>query len=386
MCAIPIYYENDSHQTEFRNFDEAMMPATVLYHPSGIYNDHRRKWQGIPGIECTQKGRLYVGFYSGMETESPGNYVLLVYSDDHGNSFSAPYLAIIPPTMNTRCFDECLWIDPFGILHVYWAQSYSFMDGRIGVWEITCDNPDSETPVFSAPRRLANGIMMNKPIVLSTGEWLLTCGIYRGVGLNREPGGTVPDHVLSIPEEVFSNVYISKDNGKTFNLAGHTDYADRCIDEHMCIERNDGSIWMLIRGRHGIGQAISYDKGYTWTEAEDSGIGGPCSRFCIRRLKSGKMILINHHDFNWRNNLKAMISDDEGKTWKGFLLLDERNDVSYPDITEDTHGNIYITYDYNRFSDREILIAKVTENDILAGELVTEGSYLKRLANKATGE
>ena len=167
MAKYPVYKESDLHQTEYRNFDEALMPATVLYHPSGVYNDCRRQWQGIPGIERTKNGRIYVGFYSGMTTEAPGNYVLLVYSDDDGESFSAPYLAILPPTMNVRCFDECLWIDPNGALHLYWAQSYGFMDGRIGVWESVCADPDAENPRFSAPRRLANGIMMNKPTVMN---------------------------------------------------------------------------------------------------------------------------------------------------------------------------------------------------------------------------
>ena len=98
------------------------------------------------------------------------------------------------------------------------------------------------------------------------------------------------------------------------------------------------------------------------------------------------MLLVNHHDFVGRNNLKAMVSDDEGATWKGFLLLDERTPVTYPDMTEDDEGNIYVTYDFGRFDEREILMAKITEADILAGEIVSPTSYLKRVVNRATGE
>ena len=86
---------------------------------------------------------------------------------------------------------------------------------------------------------------------------------------------------------------------------------------------------------------------------------------------------------NNRRNLKAMLSDDDGKTWKGFLLLDEREEVSYPDVTWDAEGNLYIVYDRGRYTDREILLARVTEADILAGALVTDGSYLKKVINKA---
>ena len=66
-------------------------------------------------------------------------------------------------------------------------------------------------------------------------------------------------------------------------------------------------------------------------------------------------------------------------------MIDERELVTYPDAVEGDDGFIYITYDRGRFTDSEILLARVTEKDILAGEIITEGSYLKRLVNKATG-
>lgn len=76
-----------------------------------------------------------------------------------------------------------------------------------------------------------------------------------------------------------------------------------------------------------------------------------------------------------------MLSEDEGKTWKYKLLLDERNDVSYPDAVEAEDGYIYITYDRERgdFQNsltqvyekaREILMAKITEQDIINGTVI----------------
>lgn len=358
------------------NFNESLWPASLVVSPGEAYGDTERKWQGIPAVERTDSGRIFIAFYSGGVTEQPGNYVLVIRSDDGGKTFSEPVLAVVPPTPRTRCFDQCLWIDPFGKLHLFWAQSYNFLDGRLGVWESVCEDTDADNLRFSPPRRIANGIMMNKPIVLSTGEWLLTCGIYEGF---------CPRDCVDIPEERFSNVYVSKDNGRTFSLAGHTDYADRFIDEHMIIEQKDGSVRMLIRGRHGIGQAFSYDKGYTWTPAVDSGLGGPCSRFCIRRLKSGRILLINHHGFTGRNNLKAMLSDDDGITWKGFMPIDVRDGVSYPDMTEDADGHIYAVHDFERYGAREILFSRFTEEDVLAGKPVNPSSFLRRVASKAYG-
>ena len=79
-------------------------------------------------------------------------------------------------------------------------------------------------------------------------------------------------------------------------------------------------------------------------------------------------------------------STDDGKTWRGYLTLDERSGVSYPDITEDMDGNIYIIYDYNRYTNKEILLAVVKESDILVGEIINDDSYVKQVINKALGD
>lgn len=41
------------------------------------YGTTKRLWQGIPGIEVTKKGRIFLCFYSGGTREEIGNYVLL---------------------------------------------------------------------------------------------------------------------------------------------------------------------------------------------------------------------------------------------------------------------------------------------------------------------
>lgn len=64
-------------------------------------------------------------------------------------------------------------------------------------------------------------------------------------------------------------------------------------------------------------------------------------------------------------------------------MLDSREEVSYPDAAWDAEGHIYIVYDRGRYTDREILMARVTEADILAGRCVTAGSYLGKVINKA---
>ena len=86
-----------------------------------------------------------------------------------------------------------------------------------------------------------------------------------------------------------------------------------------------------------------------------------------------------------RSHLTAYLSDDDGATWKGGLLLDDRLVVSYPDGDQGADGTLYIIYDHNRESDREILLARFTEEDVLARQLISAQARLRLLVNRAIG-
>lgn len=367
--------------------DDALRPAVFHYHPvkddpASRFANENRRFQGIPAIERTAGGWFYAAFYGGMNGEESGNFVVVLRSREPRADFGQPWLVVEAPTPECRTFDPCLWTDPDGRLWLFYAQSYTYIDGRLGVWAAVCDAPDAEQPRFSQPRRIANGVMMNKPTVLSTGEWLLCCSIWCD---------ELSD-LNDLLEERFSNVYCSDDQGESFTLIGHTDYPDRSTDEPMIVEKKNGQLWMLIRGKHGIGQGFSDDRGHTWHDIGFSGLENPCSRFHIRRLPSGRLLLVNHKNFHGqsaekvvvgsgRNNLTAMLSDDDGQTWTEGLLLDERSEVSYPDVSVDSDGRLWIIYDRERFKAREIMLASVTEEDILAQKLVSRDSFLKQVIN-----
>lgn len=372
--------------------DPALLAPTVNTTPGPEYADTARLWQGIPGIERTRGGRLWATWYSGGTTEGPYNYVVLVTSDDDGKSWSGPQLVIDPPGF-VRAFDPCLWTDPSGRLWLFWAQALGHWDGRAGVFAITCSNPDADSPVWTEPRRLCNGIMMNKPLVLTTGEWLLPVAIWRwGSGLAKTNTdlklGLTPEQVKAgshdMGTERGSNVVVSEDQGKTFRLLGQAHDPRSNCDEHMIAERKDGSLWMLIRTDYGIGESTSTDRGKTWTPGQPSGIPHPVTRFFLRRLASGRLLMVRHGEQagTHRSHLQAYLSDDDGKTWVGGLLLDARGGVSYPDGTQGPDGTIYLIYDYSRGGDREILLATFKEEDILAGKPVTNAVRLRNLVNR----
>ena len=72
-------------------------------------------------------------------------------------------------------------------------------------------------------------------------------------------------------------------------------------------------------------------------------------------------------------------------SWQGGLVLDERPGISYPDGFQAPDGTITISYDRNRSTDGEILMARFTEEDVLAKEFRGPMSKAKMLISKPMG-
>jgi hypothetical protein len=263
---------------------------------------------------------------------------------------------MILPRDGVRAMSASIWIDPEGRMWVFWGQSLGQQDGRYGIWAIVTDDPDTENPTWSKPRRLGDGIMLNKPTVLSNGNWLFTSSVWKA------------DNSIK--------VYASTDRGKTFHLRGTANIPDpemRGPDEPMVVERKDGSLWMMVRVR-GMGETVSHDGGKTWTPVKRLPIPHPTARFFLRRLNSGALLLVKHGPLDERTRrekLMAFVSDDDGKTWQGGLVIDEREKVTYPDGVQAKDGTIYIIYDYNRTPEGVVLMATFAEDDVRAAKPVT---------------
>ncbi|MDR3401189.1 MAG: sialidase family protein [Chthoniobacter sp.] len=348
--------------------DAVATPPVPNLAPGPEYADNVRMFQGIPGIERAANGRLWACWYGGGITEDKFNYIMLVTSVDDGKTWSSLKLVLDPDRDGpVRAFDPCLWRDPSGKLWLFWAQRAE--NAMPQLFAMSTDDPDSADPKWSQPARIADGIMMNKPTVSSDGSWLLPTALWKREGSSR--------------------VVRSADHGATWELIGSAtipEAKDRNCDENMIVQRKDGSLWMLVRTGYGIGESTSTDGGKTWSEVKPSGIPHAVSRFFVRRLASGKLLLVRHNSPNTksRSHLTAYLSDDDGKTWMGGLLLDERFAVSYPDGVQDKDGVIRVIYDFERSKAKQILMAAFTESDVAAGK-PSDTTRLRVPINQATG-
>jgi hypothetical protein len=314
---------------------------------------------------------------------------------------------VVDPPGHVAAFVPILWRDPSDRLWLFWNQGFgAWWDGRGGAWASLATETASSGASWTAPRRLADGWPGGKPTVLRSGDWLLPVfALHASSQLAEENEyyrlGLTPCVVSTLSHDLGSlkgaNVYRSTDSGESWLLLGQ---AKRDITsgnngvpnllEHLLVERQDGTLWMLIRTPPGIGESTSSDGGVTWTPVKDSGIRHPLSRFLIRRLRSGRLIMVRHDppsvtypdacedcgEWN-RSHLTAFISSDEGRSWLGGLLLDERETVSYPDATEAEDGRIFVVYDRNRYTDSAIQMAVFEEGDVMAGSCLSESCQLR---------
>jgi hypothetical protein len=412
--------------------DAALQPATINFNPDDAhYGPDKRTMQGIAAIARAPGGRLWATWSGGPAEEGPDNYTMLSTSADDGRTWSGVRAVIDCPGL-ARAGGPNIWVDPQGKLWWFYTQSAFWWDGLAGVWAVTTDEPDKDHPRWSKPRRLFDGKMANKPTVLRNGDWLYPSAFW-DLPLTIE----LPKKIMiapnqykynwvSVPAELLNrkrpqpgaHVYVSHDRGATYQHLGMAVIPDSNFQEHMIVERNivehnDSRLWLLARtdaladasvpptGHVGMAESFSSDGGHTWTRGQSSTIPHVNARFFIRRLNSGKLLLVKQNpplDAGWladpsvynrlqkRSHLTAYLSADDGQTWSGGLLIDDRISVSYPDGIQAPDGRIFIAYDFNRKTDKEILLAVFTEEDVMAKKLVDPRSALRLLVNKATGK
>ncbi|MDD4869090.1 MAG: sialidase family protein [Kiritimatiellae bacterium] len=365
----------------------ALEPPVVNTVPGPEYSDEQRDYGMTIGIERTRGGRFWAVWVAGGDSDK--GYFVTATSDDEGKTWSKPRFVIDPPEapngLRRRILVGNFWCDPTGRLWLFFDQSMGYFDGRAGDWAITCDDPDAAQPVWSAPRRIYHGMTLNKPTVLRNGDWLLPISLWTR---DRIGPAELRNSFHELDDQRMAHTFVSVDQGKTWTRRGGVIVPQSDFDEHMFVELKDGRLWMLARTKYGIADTFSPDGGRTWSEPKPSPIQNPNARFFIRRLISDRLLMVKNGPLGkrtGRSEMTAFLSDDDGKTWLGGLVLDERNGVSYPDGFQAPDGRIFISYDHNRAADREILLAVFTEEDILACRATSGKACLKGIINKAIG-
>ena len=391
----------------------------LIFDPMPAYGQKYLPFAMASSMESTKKGRLWTCWAGGED--GPNAYLVASYSDDMGKSWRDPVFVIDPQVhiSKTGVFSEgsytvatgtgpetrkfsigtrlgAFWCDPKGRLWLFFHQSVGMFDGSCSNWFVRCDDPDAEKPVWTEPVYIGFGASINKPIVRKNGEWILPVSLWERWHIDK-PFADLHHELDSVRG---SDVFVSDDEGASWRYRGGNIFKDSCFNEHSVVEKQDGTLWMLSRCMKEIAQSFSTDGGKTW-QPQTTFFPQVNSKSVFRKLQSGNLLVIKHgtnfvesrpeptpKNWDWgkgRSNLTAFLSTDDGKSWSAGLLLDERSNVSYPDIAQAPNGDIYVHYDRDRGGAAEILFARFREEDVQAGKLVSKDAALKNLVKSKLG-
>ncbi|MHC4871780.1 MAG: sialidase family protein [Planctomycetota bacterium] len=169
--------------------------------PGDNYSDSDRMYQGVPTIACASNGRLWVSWFGGGTWEMEGNYIMTATSDDDGENWSEIKHVIEPGAETLRCFDPCLWHDPTGRMWLFISQSfppYPDKSAEWCTWAMHTDDSESENPEWTEIRFLFDGITLNKPTVLSSGEYLACPAVWHSLEGSARVymNGTIRDFLM----------------------------------------------------------------------------------------------------------------------------------------------------------------------------------------------
>ncbi|MBR4616287.1 MAG: exo-alpha-sialidase, partial [Kiritimatiellae bacterium] len=125
--------------------DLALVPPPLNVKPGPQYGEANEVWAMNNGAALTPKGRLWASWVGGGD--SPEAYTVCAFSDDNGETWGPPALVVDGHDPKRIPFPRSniianLWTDPAGKLHLFVSQSMWHNDGRMGVWETVCANPD----------------------------------------------------------------------------------------------------------------------------------------------------------------------------------------------------------------------------------------------------
>ncbi len=370
----------------------AVFPAYVNLHPGREADEENRAWQGCPSIAVTRGGRMFAAFFTGGLFEPCIlNYNVLIQSDDGGESWTKPILTVHSDYgMRMRNFDMEIWITPENHLWVMWAQSPYYETSQLAsirnpvpcdYWlamsstiVMVCKDPDAKELKWEQPRYLCDGCVRNRPIVTSSGRIIVPAYDFGG-----------DSYVLRY----------SDDHGKHFRnvTVGKKPRTHTC--DELAVYEHGKELTMIARSDEGCYlRATSRDGGESWGEILPHE-ASPSMRCFVGTLKNGMVAYIRSISDTQRIGLKLSLSEDGGKTYPYTLMLDERENVSYPELAEAEDGSLYVIYDRERdnrllkntetwtsTAAKEILLCKLSVADVISGTL-SDTSYLARVISKA---
>jgi len=276
------------------------------------------------------------------------------FSSDHGHTWSeAKTLFKLPKEPGAWGLHNMI-LDRNGEAHLIYTtystpKAKSLYEMRFDIWHVGSKNGRTEWEVPRLVREGYYGSMLSF-IHLWSGRLLLPiCYLTPRVWSHRGEGFDA----FAYMGRFSSSVLYSDDGGKTwyqspveFKAPTPIIGADGMI-EPAALQLKDGRIWLLIRTQLGrFFESFSKD-GVEWSPPTATSILSSDSPAGLARLQDGRIVLLwnNCLRFSYANGgrhvLHAAISEDEGKTWRGYREVARHPLVDQPPPPTGDHGVSY---------------------------------------------
>lgn len=292
-----------------------------------------------PASICAlDNGDLLLVYYGGEGEYAQSTAVFLSRLPAGGSRWSEPRAVARDPFRSTG--NGVCWQDPTGRVWLFYVIRFgeTWSTSRIAA-KVSGDRGRT----WSDPGLLSleeGWMVRGKPIVLSTGRWLLP--VYQEVAGSRER-----------VEPETSSFFLIHDPGRSgWRPSGRIRSKNGNL-QPAPVELDPGRLLAFCRrgGGYGPGErgfivaAESHDGGLTWSDGRDTDLPNPNSAVELTRLRSGRLLLVYNPSMHRRTPLTAALSEDGGRTWKWRRNLAEGDDsFAYPSAVQTPDGRIHVVY------------------------------------------
>jgi hypothetical protein len=287
-------------------------------------------------------------------TGPKGPEAIARYSSDGGRSWSAPQTLFVLPKDKGNWGLHNLLTDHRGELHLFYtADAKTAGKGlyqmRFDIYHVGSTNGRKSWRAPVLVRQGYHGSMLSV-IQLRSGRIVLPiCYLTPRVWSNRGKGFDA----FTDMGRFSSGVVYSDDAGDTWQQASvelkvPSPYigADGII-EPIALELKDGRVWLLLRTQLGRFFESFSQNGAVWTNPTPTSILSSDSPPSLTRLKDGRIVMLWNNCLRFcyaqggRHVLHAAISEDEGRTWRGYREVARNPFLDEPPPPSGDHGVSY---------------------------------------------